>query len=215
MQHDFILLDRSASMSNKWQETLSSVNAYVQKLAEDNVDTGVTLAIFDLQAGKMEYEVVRDRITPKTWAPVTEKDAHPRGYTPLNDAIGRLVAQAKAGFNGVQYDKVAIIIMTDGEENSSKELTVAQAKALLDDCRAREWQVIFLGADYDNVAQARSYGTQAAATMDSIPTANLKVAMASMGATRAAYGSGVAATMSFTEDEKAKLRKEKDKNASS
>lgn len=41
MQHDFILLDRSGSMESLWVEALGSVNAYVTKLAEDKVDTGV------------------------------------------------------------------------------------------------------------------------------------------------------------------------------
>lgn len=212
LQHDFILLDRSGSMSDKWQETLSSINAYVKKLAEENVDTGVTLAMFDLHdPDKINYEVIRDRITPKTWQPITETDAAPRGYTPLNDAIGKLVAQAKAGFNGVQYDKVAIIIMTDGMENASTELSVAQAKALLDECRAKGWQVIFLGANYDNVAQAKSYGNQAKNTLDSMPIAAMAATMDSMGATRSAYGSGAAATMEFTDEQKADLRKAKSK----
>ena len=183
-----------------------------KKLAEENVDTGVTLAVFDLQAGKMEYTVIRDRITPKTWSLVTETDAYPRGYTPLNDAIGRLVAQAKAGFNGTQYDKVAIIIMTDGEENSSKELTVTQAKALLDECRAKGWQVIFLGADYDNMKQAVSYGTMADATFDSIPKAAMAATMTAAAASRSMYSSGTVASMSFSDKEKEELRKAKSKS---
>lgn len=71
--------------------------------------------------------------------------------TPLNDAVGRIVARANAG----NYDKVAIIIMTDGGENHSRELTVEGAKKLLDDCRAKGWQVIFLGASYDNVKRTQ------------------------------------------------------------
>lgn len=64
MQHDFVLLDRSGSMEGPmWTEALNSVNAYVKKLAEDNVDTGVTLALFD---GNEPFLIVRDRITPQT-----------------------------------------------------------------------------------------------------------------------------------------------------
>lgn len=59
MQHDFILLDRSGSMSDpagNWAEALSAVNAYVKKLADDKVDTGVTLATFDTDAaGKFDF----------------------------------------------------------------------------------------------------------------------------------------------------------------
>jgi Mg-chelatase subunit ChlD len=165
MQHDFILLDRSGSMQALWSEAINSVNAYVKKLADDSVDTGVTLATFDKDGDQFKFEVIRDRIIPSTWKPVSNADAAPRGMTPLNDAIGRIVTLAKAGINGTPYDKLALIIMTDGLENASREYSHAAAKALLDDCRARNWQVIFLGADFDNAAQAESYGHSASQTL--------------------------------------------------
>jgi len=203
MQHDFILLDRSQSMADagKWPEAVKAINLYVKKLADDDVDTGVTLAAFDKYNGEFDYRVIRDRITPKTWRPVDDTDASPRGWTPLNDAIGRMVSQARAA----AYDKVAIIIVTDGEENSSKELTVAEAKAQLDDCRKRGWQVIFLGADYDNVAQAASYGTKASSTVQ--PTVeNLAEAMSATASMRTRYGlTGQA--MEYDEDTRQRMRR--------
>ena len=102
MQHDFILLDRSGSMQVLWSEALNSVNAYVKKLADDKVDTGVTLATFDKDGDQFKFEVVRDRIIPSTWKPVSSEDATPRGMTPLNDAIGRMVAPPKPGTMGLR-----------------------------------------------------------------------------------------------------------------
>jgi ADP-heptose:LPS heptosyltransferase len=107
---------------------------------------------------------------------------------------------ARAG----NYDKVAIIIMTDGAENSSRELSVAQAKALLDECRAKNWQVIFLGANFDNAAQATSYGTQASQTVQT-SAKNMGATMASLSASRGAYAA-TGASMKFTDEEKRKLR---------
>lgn len=201
MQHDFILLDRSGSMESLWTEALSSINAYVAKLADDKVDTGVTLAAFDIgPAGAMSFDILRDRIIPTTWKPVSKSDAEPRGGTPLNDATGRIVQLAKAG----NYDKVAIIIMTDGHENSSRELSTAQAKALLDECRAKNWQVIFLGANFDNAAQAKAYGNAAANTVQS-SVRNLVHTMAAAGTMRSTYAK-TGASMDFSEEEKAKLK---------
>ena len=200
MQHDFILLDRSGSMETLWTEALSSVNAYVKKLAEDGVDTGVTLACFDTgHDGKMSFDILRDRIIPSTWHAVTSKDAAPRGGTPLNDATGKVVALADAG----NYDKVAIVIMTDGHENSSRELTVDQAKALLDKCRAKNWQVIFLGANFDNAKQAASYGNASFSTahLAAGQMANATVRLASM---RSAYAQ-TGAAMGFSEEDKRNL----------
>lgn len=198
MQHDFILLDRSGSMQTLWVEALGSVNAYVKKLADDKIDTGVTLAVFDGENG-LDFQVIRDRIIPSTWNPVSDADASPRGLTPLNDATGKIVALANAG----NYDKVAIIIMTDGAENASRELNVAQAKKLLDDCRAKNWQVIFLGANFDNAAQATAYGNSAFATTQ-VSKGNLRAAAATMASSRASY-SATGAAMGFTDEEKRKL----------
>jgi hypothetical protein len=200
MQHDFILLDRSGSMISLWAEALSSVNAYVKKLADDKVDTGVTLATFDTDNGGIAFNVIRDRIIPSTWHPVTDADATPRGMTPLSDATGKIVNLAEAG----NYDKVAIIIMTDGHENASRELTVEQAKAALDRCRAKNWQVVFLGANFDNAKQAASYGTAAGQTIQT-SAKNFGATMRSMAASRTAYAA-TGAAMSFSDEEKQKLR---------
>lgn len=196
MQHDFILLDRSGSMQSLWTEAISSVNAYVAKLAEEKVDTGVTLAVFDKEGGQLQFDILRDRITPPTWKPVTKGEAEPRGFTPLNDATGRIVSLAKAG----NYDKVAIIIMTDGMENASKELTVKQAKELLDDCRSKNWQVIFLGANFDNAQQSMMYGN-AANQSAQVSAANLGSTMRGMASSRATYGV-TGQSVTFTDEEK-------------
>lgn len=201
MQHDFILLDRSGSMSGLWSEAIGSINTYVKRLAEKNVDTGVTLALFDGDRNAMEFEILRDRITPATWKDVELTEAIPRGMTPLSDAVGEIVKRAEAG----SYDKVAIIIMTDGHENASKELTVPQAKELLDRCRAKGWQVIFLGADFDNRAQAVLYGNKIESTLK-VARASLVGAMSEMGSSRAAYAT-FGSSMEFSDKDKERFAK--------
>lgn len=208
MQHDFILLDRSESMTILWSEALKSVNSYVEKLAEEKVDTGVTLATFDRNAGTFMFEIIRDRITPLTWKPVTNSDAAPRGSTPLNDATGRIVNLARAG----NYDKVAIIIMTDGYENASHELTVEQVKALLNDCRAKGWQVIFLGANFDNAQQAASYGNAMGQTI-SATAANLAQTMGATASLRANY-SRTGQSMTYSDEVKKKAASNQGSNKS-
>lgn len=151
MQHDFILLDRSGSMSSLWEEALNSINVYVKELGDSKVDTGVTVMTFDDD----KFEVIRERITPQSFRPLSDSDATPRGMTPLSDAVGRIVHLAEAG----NYDKVSILIMTDGHENASKEYSVAQAKAALDRCRKKDWQVTFMGANFQNDSQAHEYGS--------------------------------------------------------
>lgn len=202
MQHDFILLDRSGSMIDRWAEALNAINGYVKKLADDQVSTGVTLMTFDKDGDQYKFEIIRDRIIPRTWKPVTNADAMPRGMTPLNDGIGRICNLALAG----DYDKVAIITMTDGLENASREFTHEKAKSLLDQCRTKGWQVIMLGADFDNVAQAASYGTVGAQTA-TMTKKHLAMGMNSLGSTRSAYAR-TGAAMGFSDDEKERLKQD-------
>lgn len=206
MQHDFVLLDRSGSMTSQWDEALGAINTYVKDLADKKVDTGVTLATFDGVNG-LRFEIIRDRITPETWRPVSNADAEPRGMTPLNDATAKIVQLAEAG----KYDKLALIIMTDGAENDSRELpgyqgTVA-VKKMLDGCRAKGWQVIFLGANFDNAAQAASYGTLGGQTVNS-STRNLRATMGKMSDKRADYATGASATMDWSPEEKDEAKKQ-------
>jgi hypothetical protein len=136
-------------MEERWEEALEAVNTYVRTLANNKVDTRITVAIFNDQ-----YEVIRRDVALSACAPITSKDADPGGGTALNDAIGKIVLQAKTD----NPEKAAIVIMTDGGENHSRELTEAHAAGLLAQCRLRGWQISFLGIDHDNTELARRYG---------------------------------------------------------
>lgn len=181
-QHDFILLDRSGSMEPRWREAVSSINDYVATLKQEEVATSVTVATFRSSVGQLDFEVLREDIQPSDWHDLPYSITAPMGGTPLNDAIGELVALAKQG----EYEKVALIIMTDGEELDSRRLTRQQAKDLLDECRNRGWQVLFLGADFDVNEQARSYGTDRFQAR-SVSATDLGAAMCSTAMLRAAY----------------------------
>jgi hypothetical protein len=166
----YILLDRTGSMSDRWAEALSSVNAYAVALGEDEaprpdlqvvvpkptLKTSVTLAVFDAQDG-LQFDVLRRGVDPHGWKPVTSQEASPRGMTPLFDAMGQMMALAEKD----NPKKAVIVIMTDGAENASREMTKLKVKASLDRARERGWEVVFLGADFSNFADASGVGVTA------------------------------------------------------
>ncbi|HOY79949.1 MAG TPA: vWA domain-containing protein [Hyphomonadaceae bacterium] len=160
----YILLDRSGSMESLWKEALSSVNAYAKELANKKdgpaVDSHITLAVFDEQAG-LQFDVLRRKQLATSWEKVTDADATPRGMTPLLDSLIRIIALADAD----KPDKAVIVVMTDGMENASKEVTRDGVKAALDRVKAKGWEVIFLGANFDNIGDASSVGIQAGQQM--------------------------------------------------
>lgn len=140
----YILLDRSASMRERWDEAVSSINAYVDELNKTKEEGAVTVAVFDAIDG-VQFDVLREAVENKKYKPIEATEASPRGNTPLYDAVARLLALA----DKTDTKKNVIIIMTDGEENSSREKNREQTKKDLEAVKAKDWEVIFLGADFD------------------------------------------------------------------
>ena len=85
----------------------------------------------------------------------------PGGNTALNDAIGITVRKIDA--DRPRVDKVVTVIMTDGEENSSREWTHDAVKALISQKESEgTWTFVFLGASPEAWDQGRGYGIPAA-----------------------------------------------------
>ncbi len=194
-QHDYILLDRSGSMASKWSYSIAGVNTYARQLAKDKAtkDILLTVAVFD-SAGP--FDILRKDVPATLWADIGDTEAFPRGSTPLYDAVGRLVSAADAD----APEKAAIVIMTDGLENSSREHNQQSAKSLLDRCRAKGWQIIFLGADFDNAVQGADLGNIAAATM-SFNSINAEGTMDATSSMRSAYSS-TGKAMLYSDDDR-------------
>lgn len=191
----YMLLDRSASMSSRWEETLGSINTYVEDLTKEKKGTKakITLALFDLQ-GVPTFDVIRESVKASEWKPVETTEAYPRGWTPLNDSIGKIVSLAEKN----NPKKAVMVIMTDGEENSSREMSRDQAKAALERCRQKKWQVVFLGVDFDADQQASGYGTSFNQTVNMAP-GHYAATMRGLAGQTMAYATCDSA-MNFTSD---------------
>jgi hypothetical protein len=91
----------------------------------------------------------------------------PRGMTALLDAVGRAVNETGERLAKMpEQDRpslVIFVVMTDGEENSSKEFTKAQIKEMIEHQQnVYHWQFTFLGANQDAFAEAGGLGIDAA-----------------------------------------------------
>lgn len=198
-----VLLDRSGSMESCRKSTIDAFNEYVAGLAADDaVSARVSLTLFD-DAG---IDLIHDNVKAKEAPKLTTETYVPRGMTPLNDAIGKTVAKIDAETRR-EGENVALVILTDGLENASKEFSKDAVKKLLEGRQKdKNWLVIYLGANQDAFAEGAARGMAAASTM-TFDTKNLNATM--KAATRstmsyAATGSLSAAT--FTDDERKKAK---------
>lgn len=149
---DYILLDGSGSMiGTKWLDSCHAIDAYVNELG--NLETQIITTQFShhWSAGP-QFQELRN-CTPRDWHNLAGFAQPLGGGTPLYDAINMMGRSLR----DLNPQRCSILIATDGQEADSKT-TLVQAKAILDWCRAKGWQVTFIGCDFDNSAQARALG---------------------------------------------------------
>lgn len=182
----YFLLDRSGSMMSLWGEAIGSINAYVNNL---DSDTKVVLAAFDNQS----YDILRDSKV-KDWNIVEQTELAPRGMTPLYDSCGKLMSRALED----NADKTVLVVMTDGEENCSKEYTNRAIKEKIKMFENKGWEVIFLGANFDVRRQASDLNVGLSKTAMYEP-GNFSASMSSLATQTRAYASGIA--MNLTKDQ--------------
>lgn len=107
--------------------------------------------------------------------------------------------------------KAILVIITDGEENASRAYDRAAARAAADRLRARGWQVVNLGVEFDAMEQSASIGTSSSATLGSITAGAYMAATLAVGRESRLYASGVSGVrgMSFTDEDRAAVRAKK------
>jgi hypothetical protein len=96
--------------------------------------------------------------------------------------------------------RASIVIVTDGDENSSRYTDLTQAKALLDWMRAKGWQITFIGAGFNNSRQARALGANEH-TAIGVEKMRLTDATGALAKKRARYGL-YGESMHYTDEEK-------------
>lgn len=208
-----VILDKSGSMASKLRDVIDGFNAYVDGLAqEDKVDYLFSLTLFDTQVAFRDVAIPLGKVRK-----LDTRSYQPGGNTALNDAIGITVRKIDA--DRPQVDKVVTVIMTDGEENSSREWSHDAVKALISQKESEgNWTFVFLGAAPDAWDQGASYGIPSANVLRYDPN-NYRDAMAftafgtnMAAASRAPKSSNLFASFSKAVLEKAGLRQADDKS---
>jgi len=173
------IIDESGSMLNQWDTVISGFN---EQLDTMKVEESTTEVRYLVSLTKFSYQstVVYKDIPLAEVPRLTKQTYTPGGGTALLDAIGNTIDTAAPGETDVM-----ITIMTDGEENSSREWKRSSIKTLID-LRQNEnkWGFVYLGANQDAWQEAAQYGINNALNYT---VANTGAAMKSMSAVRSCY----------------------------
>jgi len=156
------LLDETGSMMPVRDATISGFNEYVQTVQRTYPDALLTLMLFSTERYSGPY-----RMTPLRYvAPLTTQNYQPSGGTPLYDCIAQLIdGTEKAAANMRPAPVVLFVIMTDGEENSSRDYNREHIFARIQQKEDEGWTFVYLGANQDAWEVGASIGVQASRAM--------------------------------------------------
>lgn len=150
------IVDRSGSMGSIQQDAEAGLNYFIDEQKKVPRDANITIVSFD---DRIEYETYRRDIND-----VSSYKLTPRGMTALCDAVGSTLNKLFE-LDLPSETKVLVSIVTDGQENSSKEFSMQQINTLIDQCKEKGWEVNFLAANQDAMQEGSKYGIQAKDTM--------------------------------------------------
>jgi len=153
-----IILDRSGSMYNKEEGTINGFNELLR--TQKKIPGKCTISLFQFDH---EYLEIYKNINIHDAKELNKETYVTRGSTALLDAVGKAINDRGNYFNGLQEhekpEKVLIVIMTDGEENSSTEFSKSKIKETIEHQRSKYgWEIMFIGAGIDSFTEAGGMG---------------------------------------------------------
>lgn len=154
--HISLLVDKSGSMSGAWGETVQSLNTFLKDQKKEPGKLTLSLITFNTKVEEVINFCDAEGINEI-------KLGSPMGGTSLYDAFVLSVDSLGAKLRNLSKkdrpNKILFVLMTDGEENSSKKYTKFDVKNRLEHQQSvYEWNFLFLGADFDVTQLAEDVG---------------------------------------------------------
>lgn len=159
-----LVIDRTGSMDQIREAAEGAVNEFINGQAKATGRRTIRIAQFDTDPST--GAVCVETVHPSTDAAnVPPFKLDPRGGTPLLDAMGISITEFSKELELIPEHQrpgtVIFAVMTDGEENSSREYNFEQIKAMVQRQETQfGWQIIYLGANQDAIAVGARLGVR-------------------------------------------------------
>ncbi|MDR2564097.1 MAG: DUF1810 family protein [Prevotellaceae bacterium] len=160
--HNLIILDESGSMASIKSAVIDGFNETlktIKQLESENLDQEhfVTFLTF----GGVRFTYIHFAEPASRLQELNRSNFNPDDNTPLYDAIGMSCNRLKTHLADKADHDVIVTILTDGEENASREYSQQQIKALIEELQAGKWVFSYIGTEHDITRVALSLSIHA------------------------------------------------------
>ena len=150
------ILDRSGSMESMQTEAVNGFNNFLDEQRAIPGDCQLTLFLFDDQ-----IDLLYSQKDIKKVVNLDKTTYVPRGMTALYDAIAegaRHLLVLLGQDTRTPDDKVIVVVVTDGQENASKNTDLSKLKGIIEECKTKGWEFVFLASDPTSFQDAYAMG---------------------------------------------------------
>jgi len=161
--HIVVVLDKSWSMAGLTQSTIAGFNGFMKE--QKNVMNKATVSLMQFAGDQnWSYEMmpVKETVEINTESYVTNGDS-----TALCDSIAKAVHRTEDKIKTMELapNNVVVVIITDGQENSSQEFKKEHISKIIEAHEDEGWDFVFLGANQDAISEGGSIGVRASNSM--------------------------------------------------
>lgn len=148
--HNLIILDESGSMSSIKNTIIQGFNELVQTIQgiEKQFPEQEHFISF-MSFNSLGQKLLHFTDPASNLRQIDDNNYNPASQTPLYDAMGFSISKLKQSLEGQTNYNVLVTILTDGEENDSKEFSKNDIKKLIEELKQNRWTFTYIGTDHD------------------------------------------------------------------
>lgn len=168
-----VILDKSGSMSSRVTDTIGGFNSFIETQVKLEDDSVLSLLLFDTN-----QEVRYNQLPLKgnvSALQLTVENYRPDGATALIDAMVDVIDRTGVRLHKLapqeRPDKVVIVVISDGEENSSVRYKYEHLAQRIEHQKTKYgWEFQFIGTNQDAIANAGKLGIAMALSLNYVNT---------------------------------------------
>ena len=153
MTQILLILDESQSMTDIQQGIIDSVNSFIKSQKELKEDSGSETTFTFLKFNQDVYTILSN-VDLNSVRDLTKETYSPSGRTALFDAMGWGLLELNVNLN----EKVIVVIVTDGQDNSSVIFDKKEIFDLVSRRKQQGWNFFYLSSDIDTFKQGEDLG---------------------------------------------------------